>query len=504
MKKKISMKKTLSMLFSVAIACTCLSSCSLKQTAKGGKMDISNVTIPTFADTEGLVICAYSGPTVENWSGTSRNVSTLTDEHMQKLVDAGFTRLHAIHEGGWGAKGNSVYDYVKNTTDKAVEDAVIALELCEKYGIEYMVRDWNLYDCRNFVDDLSTPQDEGLDTREEIEKAMDIILDGQDYIYSPAFYGHLGADEPGAHQFDLIKIWMDVYYEKLAELGVEGEFHFNLLPAYGSITSYGGVTYTEYVEQYFEKIAPTLGYVSYDYYPFLKDNTKGSLLRTSYISNLELMANLCKKNNVELRTFICTGADFTGLRDLTSIGDFRFQMYTTMAFGTRDITYYEYGTFKSQHEGEFGLINLQDGTYNYTYDLAKQVNNEVHAFEDAYLHYNYDGVMCFSALPEGKININFRGVNNLLESHPRIANVEHTQDTLLTSFKDAEGNDAFMLVNYTDPFFDLDDRVTIQFNDAKGLLMYRFGQEYIVPLNADGTYTFELYPGEGRFIIPLK
>ena len=504
MKKRISMKKTLAMVFSVAMATMCLSSCALTQTAKGGKMDISNVTIPTFADTEGLTITAYSGPTVENWSGTSRNVATLTDEHMQKLVDAGFTRLHAMHEGGWGAKGGSVYDYVANTTARSVKDAKVALELCEKYGVEYLVRDWTLYDCRNFVDDIKTEADEGLDTREEIERAMDIMLDGQDYVYSPAFYGHLGADEPGADQFDLIKIWIDVYNEKMEELGVDGEFHFNLLPAYGSIYSYGGVTYAEYVQQYFEKIAPTLGYVSYDYYPFLSEKTTGSLLRSSYVSNLELMANLCKQTGTELRTFVCTGGDFTGLRDLTSIGDFRFQVYTTMAFGTREMTYYEYGTFKSQHEGEFGLINLQDGTYNYTYDLAAKVNNEVHAFEDAYLHYNYDGVMCFSALPEGTINGHFRGVEHQLESHPRIADVQYTQDTLLTSFKDAEGSDAFMLVNYTDPFYDLDNRVTIKFNDAKGLLMYRFGEEYIVPLSADGSYTFELYPGEGRFIIPLK
>ena len=61
-----------------------------------------------------------------------------------------------------------------------------------------------------------------------------------------------------------------------------------------------------------------------------------------------------------------------------------------------------------------------------------------------------------------------------------------------------------MLVNYTDPYYDLDNTVTVQFKDAKALLMYRFGEKHVVPLKKDGTYTFELYPGEGRFIIPLK
>ena len=46
--------------------------------------------------------------------------------------------------------------------------------------------------------------------------------------------------------------------------------------------------------------------------------------------------------------------------------------------------------------------------------------------------------------------------------------------------------------------------VTLNFKDAKGLLMYRLGQKVIVKLPKSGDYTFKLYPGEGRFIIPLK
>jgi hypothetical protein len=91
-----------------------------------------------------------------------------------------------------------------------------------------------------------------------------------------------------------------------------------------------------------------------------------------------------------------------------------------------------------------------------------------------------------------------------MTSHERIGKVTMTEDTIITAFKDWEGNDAFMLLNYNDPYYNLTDRVTVQFKDAKGILMYRFGEEYVVPLNKDGTYTFELYPGEGRFIIPLK
>ena len=100
-------------------------------------------------------------------------------------------------------------------------------------------------------------------------------------------------------------------------------------------------------------------------------------------------------------------------------------------------------------------------------------------------------------------NQNFANLVDPLESHGRVSFGDVSEDTLLTSFKNDEGDDAFMLVNFTDPFFKKNDTVTLKFNNARGLLMYRMGQKMVVPLN-NGEYTFKLYPGEGRFIIPIK
>ena len=500
------MRKTTTLLLAFILSFGCLSACGSQ------KMDISDVDIPEFAETDGVKFLAYSGPTVENWSGSSGNVSTFTDEHFQKFVDAGFTGLLAVHEGA--PTYSSRYDpfeEIRRRNKDAEEDAVAALALCEKYDLKYYVRDWPFYDFFSYSDASKYDAAALIDTREEYEQALrETFTEDNPYIYSSAYAGNFGRDEPGVDQFEMLKWQIEIYNEIMAERGIENaEFFLNLLPSYGSDVAYGGergepTSYANYVDKYFEELAPLLGYVSYDYYPFLRDAKKGSLLRSTYLSNLELMARKCKESGCELRTFVQTGADFTGLRDITSIADFRLQVYSNLAFGSKVMTYYEYGTFNSQDEGEFGLINLQDGTYNYTYDLAKKVNNEVHAFEDAYLHYDYEGVMCFSALPAGQINANFRSIAQKMTSHPRIGKVTMTEDAIISAFKDNEGNDAFMLLNYNDPWFNLDNTVTVQFKDAKGLLMYRFGEEYVVPLNKDGTYTFVLYPGEGRFIIPLK
>lgn len=498
------MKRKIALVLSMITAFGCLSACGAGNKA----LNPADYDIPTFEKSEGIEIMAYSGMTVENWSGTSRNVSTITDEHFQKFVDAGFTKLLAVHEGAPSgadySKCKDVFDKIKVQNKFAEEDAVAVLEMAEKYNIKYYVRDWPFYDMVSYWDEI--------DTYEEYEQVIAATFhEDNPYIHSPMFAGMFGRDEPGVDQFERIK-WQIELFNKYMELnGVEDvEFILNMLPAYGSTQAFGGhlggvpCSYAEYVEKYFEYFGELLGYFCYDFYPFLQDAFQGSLLRSNHLSNLELVARKCAENNAELRTFVQTGGDFTGLRDLTSIGDFRLQVYSNLAFGAKEMIYYEYGTFNKDTEGEFGLINLQDGTYHYTYEMAKTVNNEVHAFEDAYLHYDYKGVMCFSALGEGQIHPAFRNVANKMKSHPRIGNVKYTQDTVLTSFADDEGNDAFMLINYTDPYFDLDNRVTVQFKDADALLMYRLGEEMLVPLNKNGEYTFELYPGEGRFIIPVK
>ena len=82
-----------------------------------GKNDVSKLSVPEFEKSEGIQFVAYAGPTVENWNGVARNVNTLTDEHFQKLAEAGFTKVLALYEGASSEIGSDVYD----TIDKKSE-----------------------------------------------------------------------------------------------------------------------------------------------------------------------------------------------------------------------------------------------------------------------------------------------------------------------------------------------------------------------------------------------
>ena len=465
---------------------------------KGGE-----VSVPDFTSEGGVRFTAYAAPTVK------KKVDGLTEEHYQKLSEAGFNKAVALYEGSSAARGNDTYETIVKRSEKAQADALAALNLAEKYGIKYYVRDWSFYGLgKNFKD---------ITTKEQFETVISKMFDENNaYIKHSAYGGNFGFDEPDIKEMETIVWQAELYNEYVAKNGNGGELFVNLLPAYVgdntvSLDPEKQTTYTEYVDYYFENIAPLLGYVSYDYYPFKVTGNGKKYVRNTYYYNYEMMAERCKKGDYELRAFVQAKGDFTGTRSLCGVGDLRFQIYSGMAFGCREFTYYTYSSEVNETnyttEDGYSLYDLNTGKYTWLYDAAKTVNNEVHAMEKAYAAYDWEGVMYKNA-DEMYENQLFANLDSPLESHEKIAIQACTQDTLVGTFTANDESNAnkhaFMLVNAADPSADKDDEVTLKFNGAKSLLMYRLGQKIVVPLSKEGTYTFKSYPGEGRFVIPLS
>lgn len=466
----------------------------------GSVSSCSSYSLPSFASGETINFTAYAGPTVANWSGVSKNPETITEEHYAKIKEAGFNKIIALYEGAT-SDGTDLESTLTLKASKANADAKKALAQAEKQGLSYYVRDWSFY---GMTQNGSYCLKHGVNDYSSIKSALNYVFtEESEYLSSSSYAGNFCFDEPRYDELSLLGDLVRAYKERMAELKVEqGEPLVNLNPVYVGGEAMGGHSYSEYLDEYIDKIGKQIGYLSYDFYPFL--STDGSYVRSMYLYNLELAAAKCKSNGLELRTFVQSTGDSTGLRDLTSIADYRFQIYTNLAFGSYNQTYYVYAGMSGQSEGYFGLFNLNDGQYNYTYDLAKKVNNEVHAFENVITSFSWDGVMYYNANPLYD-NQNFANLSSPLASHDRVSIKTAEQDTLLTTYKGKkDGSDAFMLLNFTDPYQNSDDEVTLHFNDAKALLMYRFGQKMVVELDKNGDYTFLLAPGEGRFIVPLR
>lgn len=469
----------------------------------------SSYYVPQFKENENYInFTAYSGPTVENWSGTTQNPNMVTEEHYRELAEAGFTKVLALYEGASSAGGTDVYDRIINRSKKAESDALKCLEQAAKFGIKYYVRDWAFYGL------VKNYKSEGIDEKEEFERIIAKMFDeNNQYIKHPNYGGNFAHDEPNKQELEKIAWQCELYNKYIEENGLYGGSPIvNLNPCY--VTGKGlsldnDMTYSQYVDYYFEHVAPYTGYVSWDFYPFVTEQYDGSFMREMYLYNYEIMALKCKETGYELHNFIQSVGDWTGIRKQTSVGDFRLQINTSLAFGSTEMTYYMYcNGSNAKTSDDYALLDYNTGELNPTYYMAKQANNEAKMLEDAYAAFKWDGVM-YNNASELYDNQNFANLTSAMTEHDRIGKVRSTEDTLIGVFKGkkgdvAEGMDAFMIVNFTDPYFDKDDEVTVKFNDAKALLMYRLGKKEIVELGKDGTYTFKLYPGEGRFVIPLK
>ena len=105
---------------------------------------------------------------------------------------------------------------------------------------------------------------------------------------------------------------------------------------------------------------------------------------------------------------------------------------------------------------------------------------------------------------EGGENACFNYLNyRVMSSHERIKSFKTQQDTLTGVFKDKEGRDGFMIVNYTEPSAGLKNKVELEFNDCTHALIVKKGKTKEVRAK-NGKISFTMNAGEGYFVIPLR
>ncbi len=466
------MKRKLSLVLASLMAVTACAFTACKD-------KLGEIVVPEYESDKIVDFVAYAAPTKANWNGSASNAECITDEQYKLLADAGFTRAQALYDGLRVGGGT-----IEQLSETAQTDALRALACAEKVGIKYYVRDWTFYGFVNSVKE------------EDYESVINKMFDeNNEYVKSSAYAGNFLHDEPNVQQMEKMSKVYDLYKAKVPS----GEAFINLLPDYASAEALDTTlqsSYEDYIDRYLELFAKKTGYISYDYYPLNKSQFSGSRIKETYLQNYELVATKAKEWDIEPRIYIQNVSDYTGIRDIIGIQDLRFQIYTGMAFGFSSFTYYTYFSTSSN-----GSLIAKDGTPTYRYYAALNVNNEVHAWEKVYRNFTWQGVM--TKLGDEMLeNVGFNLLKNPIMTHERINSVSVTEDTVIGVLKDGEGRDGFMFVNYSDPYFDKTDKVTVKFNNARAALMYRRGQKMVVPLNK-GEYTFKLTPGEGRFIIPL-
>jgi len=262
---------------------------------------------------------------ISYWSGVPERLSS--PERYIEVAEAGFTV----------AKIAGSADSIRT-----------AMDWCREAGITAMVADQRMPRRGDLLPG---------DWRERLRAIVD------DYGQHPALWGYHFMDEPHPDDFPALA-------ELTAELrgfDMAHPAYVNLLPNYARPPLLGNVSYKEYVQRFIDAVDPDL--VSYDHYALLDDGAT----RPEYFENLALVRSAAREAQLPFWQVILSTPHFH-YRDPTE-ADLRWQVWTSLAYGARGISYYTYWT-PSTHNYRNGLIS-QFGSRTAKYDTVRQVNLEL-------------------------------------------------------------------------------------------------------------------------------
>jgi len=202
-----------------------------------------------------------------------------------------------------------------------------------------------------------------------------------------AVYGYYLRDEPNAAVFEGIGKWAEAF-KKSAPNALP---YINLLPTYASAAQLGTPTYEEYVETFVQKVHPK--FISYDNYSLLDDGS----LRDGYFQNLEIVRAVALRHNLPFWNIVLSNTHFR-YAEPTPAG-FRFQLYTTLAYGARGISYFTYfaptvGNYRSAPIDQFGNKTP-------TWDMLRNVNLQLQHLGKTYIGLKSVNVFHNPNVPKG-------------------------------------------------------------------------------------------------------
>ncbi len=409
-------------------------------------------------------------------------------------LDASVQSLTTYKEAGF-----NVYNYYPTAT--SVAGIVDAANLCEQMGLDMIIFGgsplaWG-------INESVYPDAYGLFPN--YFKQFDDR--GIDFNTLTAVKGFYFIDEPGADLFDDMKThyvdWMNEKYPNLI-------YHVNMFPSYATpaqlnidVSALGEneTAFKKYIDRYAEEVIKHVTGskkdIGVDHYPLLQRGTTAFISET-YLSDLMVVSTVAHQYGVDFSSCI-QAAGWGSYRVPKNSEDIRFQVYTNLALGAKRLEFYPYNV--SDNPDYTGMFKY--GGPSVTYNAVKEVNFEIKKFDHIFGAFNWEGMKTVTGATHEDI-IGFEYVTDMeLPALTGIKSIASSYDSIIGQFKDANGYQGYMLVNYTEPSKGLFNVVDLEFNDAKGVLMYRDGIEMV--LKTDGNkISVPLEPGEGVFVIPLS
>lgn len=304
---------------------------------------------------------------------------------------------------------------------------------------------------------------------------------------------------PAFDQLGTLIEWKNTYYP-------DAFWHVNHVPC-TSLDHYpSGTTYEDFIDAYVETVLKKLDgggkSICMDHYP-LPDG--GGVIKETFLHDVLVLSHATKEYNAtvaedEKATMgIClqTFRDVNlKLRDITSANDITFQMYTGMAGGARMFEYFCYRSLDGI--GLFGIIDMEGNPRIYDYVL--EANQRALPFQRVVCAFDWYGMMVNHGKESGVENI-FEIVSEYVLTEANVLKkIDSRYDAIVGCFEQ-DGQDGYMVVNYTAPDLNLTNIITLTFSGCTTALVYTEEGTQQVNL-VDGELRVTLDCGQAAFIIP--
>lgn len=254
----------------------------------------------------------------------------------------------------------------------------------------------------------------------EWERVVGAVV--QDYGQHPALWGYYLTDEPSVAHFPNLAKLTRAFLER----DPRHVPYINLFPNYAEADQLGTPDYRAYVRTFVETVRPPV--LSYDHYALLEDGD-----RPEYFENLEIIRAEALRAGIPFWNIILAAA-LLQYRDPTP-ADLRYQVYTTLAYGGKGLSYFTYWTIDLENF-RHGIISMY-GQRTDKFATVQQLNLEMQHLGPHLLGLTSTAVGHWPAAPQGARRVSGEGL---------VAELDGGQ-FVVGEFRDASERPWLMVVN---------------------------------------------------------
>ena len=239
----------------------------------------------------------------------------------------------------------------------------------------------------------------------------------------PAAFGYYLRDEPGMKAFAGLSRWTEAY----RAAAPQALTYINLFPNYATPEQLNAQSYSEYLREFVRVVRPR--YISYDHYAIMHEQP----LREGYFPNLEAVRGLALEQGIPFWNIVLANGHFDYAEP--SPASLRFQLYTTLAYGARGISYF---TYFAPKVGNYRLAPVdQFGHKTPTWDMLRNVNLQLHQLGPVYI-----GLKSLNVFHHPNVPPDCRGMETSL-----LVDQLSGADLLVGEFENALGRPYALVVN---------------------------------------------------------